>query len=475
MKHLSISATFLNGTYHGEEWPPAPARLFQALVAGVMTGVYRRLRPGIEPALLWLERQPAPEIYAAPERPASAYRLAVPNNDMDAIAREWAAGRRANPADIRTMKTVAPRHLDPSAAPHVRYVWPMDAAPEYFAALQQAVRCLHTLGWGIDMACADVAAPAPDPYPGMRRWAPVKRGDVALPIPTEGLLEDLAATHRRFRARAAGSVADASTRPTMTLEQEYAMEGRERPAYALLALSAPDSDASYSESWHQTVVVAARMRHAAAWALRQQGVSESLITSFIEGHGEGEAKNVHMSFVPLPSIVGGHPDGRIRRVLFLEPPGSDGRIAELLEGVLPGVAAIDQHTKREVFSFAQPFEDRVSWIYTASSRVWRSATPVVLHGHNATNGRISLKKTERMLFRAFEMAGYRSEMIEGFAFQAAPLWRGCGAAFSFRLPKHLERLPRCHVEVRFRHAVRGPVIAGLGRHCGLGVFAKSGD
>lgn len=475
MKYLSISATFLNGTYHGEEWPPAPARLFQALVAGVMTGVYRQLRPAVESALRWLERLPAPEIYAVPECAASTFRLAAPNNDMDAIAREWAAGRKANPADIRTMKTVTPRHVDPSASPHVRYVWPMDAAPDYFPALQQLVRCLHTLGWGIDMAFADIAASAPAPYPGMQRWVPVQRGDAPLPIPTEGFLDDLAATYERFRARATGSSANASTRPTMTLDQEYAIEGQERPAYARLALTAPESDTPYSEAWQQTVIVSGRMRHAAAYVLRRQGLPEPLITSFVQGHGENETKNVHMSFLPLPSITGKYPDGRIRRVLFLEPPGSDGLIAELLESTLPGVAAIDQHTKREVFSFAQPFEDRVSWIYTGSSRVWRSATPVVLHGHNTSNGRINLKKTERMLFRAFEMVGYRRELIEGFAFQAAPLWRGTGAAFAIRLPKHLERLPRYHVEVRFRHTVRGPVVAGLGRHCGLGVFARVED
>lgn len=38
---LCISVTFLTGRYHGEEWPPSPARLYQALVAAVMTCGYQ--------------------------------------------------------------------------------------------------------------------------------------------------------------------------------------------------------------------------------------------------------------------------------------------------------------------------------------------------------------------------------------------------------------------------------------------------
>lgn len=471
MKYLSISATFLTGTYHGKEWPPAPARLFQALVAGVMTGGYRRLRPDVEPALQWLEQQPAPEIYAVPGQAASSYRLAVMNNDMDVIAREWAVGRKASLNDIRTIKNVSPRYFDSALGPHIRYVWLVDSSPDCLVALQQLAQCLHTFGRGVDMACADVTTSVPAPYPHMQRWVPVERGDILLPIPMEGFLKDLSDTYERFRTRVVGTFANATTRPTLTLGQEYAIEGRKRPAYARLALSAPDSDAPYSESWHQTIVVAARMRHAASHALRQQGLAESLIASFVEGHGEDEEKHSHLSFVPLPSITGPYPNGRIRHVLFVEPPGSGGEIAELLENILPGVAATDQHTQREVFSFAQPSGDR-AYHYTASAQVWRSVTPVVLHGHNTSNGRLSLKKTERMLLRAFEMAGYRPELIERLAFQSAPLWPGTGAAFSIRLPRHLERLPRYHVEVRFRHRVRGPVVAGLGRHCGLGVFAR---
>ena len=96
-RYLCISATLLTRRYHGEEWPPAPARLLKALVSGVMTGGYRRYWTRAEAALRWLECQPPPVIVAAPAETISKYRLAVPNNDLDVAAKEWSKGK---PYDI---------------------------------------------------------------------------------------------------------------------------------------------------------------------------------------------------------------------------------------------------------------------------------------------------------------------------------------------------------------------------------------
>src|SRR5215472_6275241 len=106
---VCISASFLTGRYHGEEWPPSPGRLLQALVAGVKTGGYRALWQRVEAGLRWLENRPAPAILARPIKELTPYRIAVPNNDFDFAASAWAAGRPANPADLRTMKDVSPK------------------------------------------------------------------------------------------------------------------------------------------------------------------------------------------------------------------------------------------------------------------------------------------------------------------------------------------------------------------------------
>src|SRR5258707_6247545 len=124
---LSIAVTFPTGRYHGREWPPSPARLFQALLAGVMTGRYREQWEVARPVLEWLERQPAPVIVAGEAPATKKYRLAVPNNDMDIAGREWHKGRPFDVASLRTLKTVTPREIENDGGPDVRYLWRAEA------------------------------------------------------------------------------------------------------------------------------------------------------------------------------------------------------------------------------------------------------------------------------------------------------------------------------------------------------------
>lgn len=120
--YLTLSVTFLDPTYHGRrtggepEWPPSPLRLFQALVAAAAArwGEHQRLDTPVA-AFEWLESLPAPAIVAPPSDAGSPYRLSVPNNAMDLVARAWQRGNYSNqgdasPATHRAMKTVRPTH-----------------------------------------------------------------------------------------------------------------------------------------------------------------------------------------------------------------------------------------------------------------------------------------------------------------------------------------------------------------------------
>ncbi len=483
---LSISATFLTGRYHGAEWPPSPARLVQAMLAGVMTGGYRSLRPEVEPVLRWIERQPAPQILARTATQLRGYRLAVPNNDMDVIANDWAAGRAANPAELRTMKDVSPREVaDPP--PHVRYVWPLDEEAERNpeGMLHSALRlshCLHSFGWGIDMSFADAELLSDArSESNVEHWIPGPEPGERLAVPVPGFLQDLERTYARFVRRASGAGADTDTRPSVYRLQCYARTGERRQTVALLSLlSAADGVSEWSKPWEDTMIVAAWLRHAAAEAIREEGIAREVIDSFVLGHPpDGTDPSFRLSFAPMPSIGHRYADGRIRRVMIVEPPGSAGEMCRLLEQKLAGWAATDDSGRR-VCTFGALEADGVTSCYLptakrgTAARRWRSVTPVVLHGYNSSHGKVSLLKTERLLLRAFEMAGYPAGSIARVAFQPAPLWPGTGAAGQIRVPPHLKSLPRYHVEVEFRTDMPGPVLAGVGRHCGLGSFAACG-
>lgn len=79
---LEVEVTFTSGHFHGEEWPPSPARLFRAMVAATHRGAYALFNGQVrDDALRWLESLEPPLICACPVT-RSRERLVgyVPNN-----------------------------------------------------------------------------------------------------------------------------------------------------------------------------------------------------------------------------------------------------------------------------------------------------------------------------------------------------------------------------------------------------------
>src|SRR5438874_13796507 len=101
---LVISIRFYDGRYHGaSEWPPAPARLFQALIAGA--GLSGPLDSFDRDALEWLEQLDPPVIGAPRKSNGQSITLYVPNNDLDSVG-----GDLSRIAEIRgSQKTFKPR------------------------------------------------------------------------------------------------------------------------------------------------------------------------------------------------------------------------------------------------------------------------------------------------------------------------------------------------------------------------------
>lgn len=490
-QHLCVAATFLGGRYHGREWPPSPARFFQALVAGAKTGAYREQWHAVEPTLRLLEQLAAPEIVARNTERLNAYRISVPNNDTDRAAREWVAGREFNVSGLRTMKGVQPRQIcnagDGKA--HVYYFWKLPGGAADVKSSRQLSWFLHTLGWGVDMAYADAflandqdiqTIAAQDGY---SKYVPSPKG-VLYSIPVPGYLDDLCASYQGYCTRQSNTGVNIFTRATNYGEQPYRRALSAVPPLATFLLrQLGNSEGWFSMPWAFSMRVAAWMRHAVAEALREEGYTESQIDEYVLGHGSGHGR--HMSFVPLPSIGGPHADGAIRRVMVVEPADADGTVSELLQwklaaSVLRRLLESNGGSRRTapVCSLAEASQqDRVIANYLPSTprRVWHSVTPVILHGHNSLRKRFSPGKTEGLLCQAFEKSGYARFLMEEVNFQPAPLWAGTEGALDVRVPKHLHKWPRYHVAVKFREPVIGPVLVGIGRHYGIGIFAAPAD
>ena len=81
MTILRITVEWIDGRYHGREWPPAPLRLYQAMLAGYALNA--RGDPVLEAAMRHLESLPPPVITAPPVDARTEGTAAVANNDAD--------------------------------------------------------------------------------------------------------------------------------------------------------------------------------------------------------------------------------------------------------------------------------------------------------------------------------------------------------------------------------------------------------
>lgn len=480
-QYLCIGATFLAERYHGREWPPSPARLFQALLASSNTGIYRRNWNEMESTLKQMEELPAPEIVARSSWLSSPYRTAVPNNDSDKAAREWFAGRPFNMADIKTMKVFAPRvfEVPRKHIHHVYYLWQINGSGPSPDSVRRLTSLLHTFGWGIDMAYADSSVVDEKQkhellsQPGYAHYSPGPVGKLT-DIPVAGYLQDLSNSYKQQCARLSSSGIDPSIRATQYGQVRYRKAGAEELAMAVFQLrKLEDENEFFVVPYQLATKVAAWMRHAASEALKKEHFPEDRINSYVLGHGNGHGR--HMSFVPLPSIGTMHTRSSVRRVMLVEPAGEDGSITELLQTKLAGAEVVSLviggPAKPVCVLEEAPSSDGVLRFYLRPAPIWESVTPVVLHGFNSEHGKFSLKKTEQLLYQAFEKSGYTRQHIGELYFQPAPFWAGTEGALQIRVPQHLSKWPRVHVSVRFTEPVPGPVLVGIGRHYGIGLFA----
>ena len=159
LRALLLFVRFHDGRYHGldrsrrPEWPPSPARLFQALVSAAAQG--QALGKQDTDALQWLEElsgeiseASAPVIAAPSVRNTRGFINYVPNNN-DMAVRDGALQRigKAN-----TDKLIKPFLFD--ARVPLLYAWQFEQGDEHARTICAMAERLHQLGRGVDMAWA---------------------------------------------------------------------------------------------------------------------------------------------------------------------------------------------------------------------------------------------------------------------------------------------------------------------------------
>lgn len=503
---LLIEVRFGEGRYHGAgDWPPAPARLFQALVAGAARGGL--LVEDDRLALAWLERLAPPLIAAPAVRAGQGFRSYVPNNDLDAVG-----GDIGRIAEIRAAKSVKPLLFD--AAVPLLYVWRFvpdgETTARVDAIMAMATR-LYQLGRGTDLAWAvsgvvvEYEAESRLADHGRRIYRPANgRSDETLLCPQPGSLKSLEERFVAWRQRFAE--VGKGRKKTLLFSQPPRARFRSvsyNSPSAHLLFEIRTSVGSKADPdfvpWplREASALVAGVRDGVARRLTAafEGKSE-LIDRFVIGRKATEAdKAQRIRIVPLPSIGHTFVDHAIRRVLLEVPPNCPFVAAEVewaASGLELGVDSDTGEVLRSAAPVLIPAQDRrVLGRYGVDrpARFWRSVTPVALP---PTSARRRIEPSRRR--ESAEWKGAQERMAEegraaagvvralrhaeigvsvtGLRVQREPFstWGARAEAFASDTRFAKERL--WHVELSFAEAVGGPLLLGDGRYLGLGLMQR---
>ena len=317
MTTLRITVEWLDGAYHGREWPPSPFRLYQAMLAGY--AVHQRGNPVLKAAMRHLETLAPPTITAPLTDTQSPVTACVPNNDGDRVLALLAAGKPAGARALRaksvTLRTRHARRFDGV----VTYDWPATpATAEHIAAIATIAACISALGLGIDVAVAHATLFAQPGAARGVRYAPSPTARRTLNVPYRGAFEDLEVRYRALRTRMDSNtlapVWEPAPRP-IGYECELDLPGLRCAGFALRSLD----DTSLAVEGTRAMDVAAMVRHALGCVARRARLGETTIAELM-GHGNGD-KRIWVQ--PLPNAGHRHADGRIRRVMLTAPEGVD--------------------------------------------------------------------------------------------------------------------------------------------------------
>jgi CRISPR-associated protein Csb2 len=507
-----LSVRFLDPTptFHGKgdaeepEWPPSPLRLFQALVAAAAPRIRdSTFADNVRHALEWLEGRNPVIIAPVIQAKRSVYRMYVPNNAGDLVTSAWARGNTDYKfSTLNVEKDVRPTRLINGDCVYYHWELPDPLSPiieGYLKALSIAVRSITHLGWGVDMVAANasvITEEAVTKLPG-EVWRPSpdsqKQG---LRAPIAGTLDGLISKHKAFLDRLGPNgfrpVPPLSAFRVVGYSRDCDPVKRPVAAFSILKLDASGFRPFDTMRWGRCV--AGMLRHAARVRAEKSEWPKDKIASFILGHGEtpgAEHRPIgpnRFAYLPLPSVERRGENNLvvtgIRRAL-ITVLGEDGH-QEIVwaRRQLSGVELVAEHhgkllaecetnnpTSHDPLALLSllPESDKGVTSYLKPSYEWTTVTPVALPGSD--EGRAD--KTDKLLKKMFQHAGYSLDLVADLEFQRMPFLRGPEDAKRYRpsAPHYLANCTMYHMRIRWKHPMPGPIALGSGRFCGLGLFA----
>ena len=497
---LLIAVRFHDGRYHGQpEWPPAPARLFQALVAAAAHGAHIDDRD--QKALAWLECLQPPRIAAPSGRATKGYSNYVPNNDLDAKG-----GIPDRVAEIRAAKRICPRLFDQDA--QLLYLWQFASEDTHARVIADLTNRLYQLGRGVDMAFATAetldaerAAACLAEYRGaIYRPCTSGSGEV-LACPQSGSLQSL---QERFKAmggrfqvhRVGRTVGQTFSQPPKPHFRQVAYDSP--PVRLLFEIRARTRTGEFF-AWplDEIVRLVETVRDGAVKALSdalpdQRGCIERV---FI-GRGATEAdKACRIRILPLPSVGHVHAERSIRRLLVEVPPDcplAAGDVAWAFTAWTPHDPETGELSGWQLVEIEAQAGERYAKMPShygiggrEAFRRWRTVTPAALP-EAAARRRIDPARRREEAKNGCERADEESRAAAAVCqavrhaaiatpahtvlVQREPFEAKGARAEAFAPGTRFSRHALWHVEIAFAAPVSGPLVIGDGRYLGLGIM-----
>ncbi len=492
---LLISVRFHDGRYHGTgDWPPAPARLFQALVAGA--GLKGPIQAGDVEALEWLERIEPPIVAAPFTRKGQAFDNFVPNNDLDAVG-----GDTRRIGSVRGKKAVRPLLFDAEQA--LLYAWSLRDDPQrdtFACALCQLAEDIYQLGRGVDLAWAwaevieeaelDARLAA---YDGSIHRPSIGGDGKVFACPTRGSFHSLknryVANQRRFEVIAAGrSVSESFRQPPKPRFQPVAYDS---PAVRKLfdVRSIDDQpqawDLEKASVFVQTIRDAANARLLNAFPSKAALIDHWLIGRKADGSNGGKS-NERIRIIPIPSIGHTHADHAVRRVL-LEIPASCPLRADDLNWAFNG-AELGQNGELGRLTLADDMTFLGHFGVGKEATIWQTVTPAALsesarrrriepsrkleEAKNATERAREQQQARTAVHTALRHAGIKAEVVD-IIVQREPFQSYGERCEAFAAGTRFAKERLWHVALEFAKPIAGPLVFGDGRFLGLGLCHPS--
>ena len=497
---LLFTVRFYEGRYHGttgyhgtNEWPPSPARLFQALMAGAARG--SEVEPATQNALDWLEVLSPPVIVAPRGVPGQSYTNYVPNNDLDAELGKGGIFNLDNAVTtIRVRKDMRSTLFDVQSP--ILYLWSFDGNCTHASVLCAAAKQLYQLGRGINMAYSEaaiidvVAAEKLRLNHGGIVYQPARGGvsGQVLLCPQEGLRKSL--TSRFQGMQKFFRVGGTNRKPTQVIVQPpkpwlSKVAYNAQPRSFVFELRARGNRAGFASMPLQAAAeLVAQVRDKAANRLSTAVPNLAAnVERYLVGRSATDADKIaRVHIVPIPSIGHKHADMEIRRIAVYVPQPCPLTEADI-------VWAFSQVTWADsdgvIIKELQKVDDKsMTERFEGIEQCWQSITPLALprarRRRIGQTGQIDEAKgsAERMaeemqavdaIRNALRHAGIETSITQIRA-QREPFHRRGVRSDLFATGTRFPKKVLWHVKVLFSEPIQGPVLLGDGRYLGLGLM-----